>query len=231
MRKFEKGAQLKVDGKVDPSEAKAIKAAATRGAEGGPDGNDDANGTSNGGASAGDPGTTDPGTGDGTAPAPATGKVTISDDGTTATAPADAPQEVKDAVAAANKITDTPYKYGGGHGSFNDDGYDCSGAVSYALHGADLIDAAGGLDRTGVLGRVRQGHVDHGLREVKPRVHHHRRRTLRHLGCGRRRPALAQGRGADRRLRRAPSRRALSGRIGRARNNARPMLQLDVAPA
>jgi peptidoglycan hydrolase-like protein with peptidoglycan-binding domain len=158
VRKFEKGAQLKIDGKVDPSEAKKIKSAAAHGAEGSPDGNDDATGTSNGGASAGDPGATDPGTGtgDGTAPAPATGKVTISDDGTTATAPADAPQEVKDAVAAANKITDTPYKYGGGHGSFNDDGYDCSGAVSYALHGAGLIDQpedSTGLESWGESGK------------------------------------------------------------------------------
>jgi peptidoglycan hydrolase-like protein with peptidoglycan-binding domain len=157
VRKFEKAAQLKVDGQVDPSEAKAIKLAAKRGGEGGPNGNDDAptSGTSNGGASAGQG---DPNAGDGTtpAPAPATGKVTISADGKTATAPADAPQEVKDAVAAANKITNTPYKYGGGHGSFNDNGYDCSGAVSYALHGAGLIDQpedSTGLESWGVSGK------------------------------------------------------------------------------
>jgi cell wall-associated NlpC family hydrolase len=57
-----------------------------------------------------------------------------------AVAPANAPQEVKDIIAAANKIDSKPYIYGGGHGSFNDKGYDCSGAVSYALHGADLLD-------------------------------------------------------------------------------------------
>jgi peptidoglycan hydrolase-like protein with peptidoglycan-binding domain len=133
VRKFEKGAQLKVDGKVDPSEAKRIKKAAAEGAEGGPNAGE----SGNGGTGAG---TVDPGAGSGTAPAPAAGKVTISADGKTATAPPDAPQEVKDAVAAANEITSTPYKYGGGHGSFKDDGYDCSGAVSYALHGAGLID-------------------------------------------------------------------------------------------
>jgi peptidoglycan hydrolase-like protein with peptidoglycan-binding domain len=159
VRKFEKGAQLQVDGKVDPAEAKAIKTAAARGAEGGPNGNDGAGASGNGGAGAGagDPGTgTDPGAGSGDAPAPAAGKVTFSDDGTTATAPADAPQEVKDAVAAANKITDTPYKYGGGHGSFEDSGYDCSGAVSYALHGAGLIDApedSTGLESWGQSGK------------------------------------------------------------------------------
>ena len=54
-------------------------------------------------------------------------------------APKSAPQEVKDIIAAANRIRNKPYIYGGGHGSFNDKGYDCSGAVSYALHGADLL--------------------------------------------------------------------------------------------
>ena len=50
-----------------------------------------------------------------------------------AVAPANAPQRVKDAIAAANRIDDKPYKYGGGHASWRDRGYDCSGAVSYAL--------------------------------------------------------------------------------------------------
>jgi cell wall-associated NlpC family hydrolase len=47
---------------------------------------------------------------------------------------------VQAAIAAANRITSTPYRYGGGHGRFEDDAYDCSGAVSYALHGAALLD-------------------------------------------------------------------------------------------
>ncbi len=42
-------------------------------------------------------------------------------------------------VAAANRIVGKPYRFGGGHGSFEDSGYDCSGAVSYALHGAGLL--------------------------------------------------------------------------------------------
>ena len=44
-------------------------------------------------------------------------------------------------IAAGNRIAGLPYKYGGGHGSFNDTGYDCSGSVSYALHGGGLISA------------------------------------------------------------------------------------------
>ena len=60
----------------------------------------------------------------------------------TAAAPADAPPQVQQAIWAANLIQDMPYVYGGGHGDFDDDGYDCSGTVSYALHGAGLLDQA-----------------------------------------------------------------------------------------
>jgi hypothetical protein len=57
-----------------------------------------------------------------------------------AAAPVSAPQEVKDAIAAANEIIGKPYVYGGGHNAkFLSRGYDCSGTVSYALHGADLL--------------------------------------------------------------------------------------------
>jgi peptidoglycan hydrolase-like protein with peptidoglycan-binding domain len=44
-------------------------------------------------------------------------------------------------IAAANRIATRPYVYGGGHGSFNSSGYDCSGSVSYALHGGGLLSA------------------------------------------------------------------------------------------
>ena len=56
-----------------------------------------------------------------------------------AIAPASAPPQVVLAIAAANKISRKPYHYGGGHASFRSSGYDCSGAVSYALHGAGLL--------------------------------------------------------------------------------------------
>ena len=58
-----------------------------------------------------------------------------------AIAPSDAPVEVKAIIAAANQIVTKPYRYGGGHAKFQDSGYDCSGAVSFALHGANLIAA------------------------------------------------------------------------------------------
>lgn len=58
-----------------------------------------------------------------------------------AVAPADAPDVVKAIIAAGNEIAKKPYRYGGGHGSFTDTGYDCSGSVSYALHGAGLLES------------------------------------------------------------------------------------------
>jgi lysozyme family protein len=52
-----------------------------------------------------------------------------------------ADRKVAQMVAAGNRIATKPYRYGGGHGSFNDTGYDCSGSVSYVLHGAGLLDS------------------------------------------------------------------------------------------
>jgi cell wall-associated NlpC family hydrolase len=47
--------------------------------------------------------------------------------------------EVQSAIFAANRLNGKPYRYGGGHGRWEDRGYDCSGTVSYALHGAGLL--------------------------------------------------------------------------------------------
>ncbi|MGA7705443.1 MAG: peptidoglycan-binding protein [Solirubrobacteraceae bacterium] len=46
---------------------------------------------------------------------------------------------VERVIAAADEIATRPYVYGGGHGSFESTGYDCSGSVSYALHGGGLL--------------------------------------------------------------------------------------------
>jgi len=56
-------------------------------------------------------------------------------------APSEAPDNIKNAIWAVNSLREKPYVWGGGHGSFNDHGYDCSGAVSFALHYAGLLDA------------------------------------------------------------------------------------------
>jgi cell wall-associated NlpC family hydrolase len=82
------------------------------------------------------------------APAPAGEKAYLDENGL-AVAPASAPAEVKAIIAAGNEIATKPYKYGGGHGRWNDTGYDCSGSISYALHGAGLLDTA--LDSTGFM--------------------------------------------------------------------------------
>jgi len=52
-------------------------------------------------------------------------------------------------VAAANRIAHMPYRYGGGHGTYHDSGYDCSGSVSFALHYAGLLRTP--LDSSGLM--------------------------------------------------------------------------------
>jgi cell wall-associated NlpC family hydrolase len=79
---------------------------------------------------------------------PASGQTAVLGSDGLAVAPVGAPQAVKDAIAAANAIADMPYVWGGGHGSFESSGYDCSGAVSYALNGAGLLSSP--LDSTGL---------------------------------------------------------------------------------
>ena len=56
-----------------------------------------------------------------------------------AAAPMSAPASVQEIIWAGNQIIGLPYIYGGGHQSFSSPGYDCSGTVSYALHGASLL--------------------------------------------------------------------------------------------
>jgi len=83
------------------------------------------------------------------APAGPGDSATIAADGR-AIAPASAPAAVEAMIAAANRIHDKPYKYGGGHGSWEDTGYDCSGSMSYVYHAAGLLDQA--LDSTDFIG-------------------------------------------------------------------------------
>jgi hypothetical protein len=54
-------------------------------------------------------------------------------------APADAPLQVQEVIWAGDRIRFKPYVYAGGHGKWNDVGYDCSGTVSYVLHGAGML--------------------------------------------------------------------------------------------
>jgi hypothetical protein len=73
-------------------------------------------------------------------------------------APKSAPARVKAVIAAANKISRKPYVYGGGHGRWWDRGYDCSGAVSYALRGGKFLESplpSTGLESWGSAGEGR----------------------------------------------------------------------------
>ena len=132
VKSFERDKRRLVNGRVEPSDARLIKRlAAQAGAQ-----------ESSGGSGY-------------TAPPPnASGKATLQPDGT-AVAPSSAPQRVKDVIAAANEIIDKPYRYGGGHGSFQDSGYDCSGTVSYAMHGGSFVSQP--LDSTGFMSWAHAG--------------------------------------------------------------------------
>jgi cell wall-associated NlpC family hydrolase len=69
--------------------------------------------------------------------------------------PANAPEVVQKVVAGANAIADFPYVFGGGHASFVDNAYDCSGSVSYALAAAGLLsepETSGTLESWGAPG-------------------------------------------------------------------------------
>jgi hypothetical protein len=75
-----------------------------------------------------------------------------------AAAPADAPEQVKQAIWAANSLQELPYRYGGGHNLKFDvgDGADCSGTVSFALHAAGLLESpldSGSFMRWGKKGK------------------------------------------------------------------------------
>ncbi|MFN8174158.1 MAG: peptidoglycan-binding protein [Solirubrobacteraceae bacterium] len=120
VRRFERAARMRVDGVVTPADARRLRARVLRISSeigGGP-----------GGAAFGQrpegPGVA--------------GRARLASDGT-AIPPVDAPESVRNVIAAGNRIAHKPYVYGGGHGSFSASGYDCSGSVSYALHGGRLL--------------------------------------------------------------------------------------------
>ncbi len=75
-----------------------------------------------------------------------------------AIAPINAPPAIQAMIAAANHISTTPYIWGGGHGSWNSPGYDCSGSVSYVLHAAHMLSTpltSGALESWGQPGSGR----------------------------------------------------------------------------
>ena len=72
-----------------------------------------------------------------------------------AVAPINAPAAVQEVIAAGNTIARLPYRYGGGHATYEDSAYDCSGSISYAFAAAHLLDhtvASGELEHWGAPG-------------------------------------------------------------------------------
>jgi peptidoglycan hydrolase-like protein with peptidoglycan-binding domain len=115
VQQFEGAHQRPVDGVMDADDITTLRAAAASGA-------------------AVNPAAAAPPVNDGP-------QATVGPDGL-AVAPAGAPPQVQQIIAAGNQIASKPYKYGGGHGKWDDTGYDCSGSVSFALHGAGLLEEA-----------------------------------------------------------------------------------------
>ena len=114
VKEFQTTHQRPVDGELDGDDITALRAAAAAGP------------------------VTTPAAAPATTPGP---QATVGPDGL-AVAPAGAPPQVQQIIAAGNQIASKPDKYGGGHGKWDDTGYDCSGSVSFALHGAGLLDEA-----------------------------------------------------------------------------------------
>jgi cell wall-associated NlpC family hydrolase len=107
---FERAEQRRADGRASRAEQRMVRARASAAAD----------------------------DGGGEEPTAAPEKAYIASDGQ-AVAPDSAPDEVRAIIEAGNAIATKPYKYGGGHGRWNDSGYDCSGSVSYVLHAAGLL--------------------------------------------------------------------------------------------
>jgi peptidoglycan hydrolase-like protein with peptidoglycan-binding domain len=138
VKRFERRYHLRADGIVSHKVAQDLRMAVASATLRSTASND---GTSNSSARAATSATGGATIGDGPAGAPGsapTGKGTVNVDGT-ATPPPGAPAVIQRIFAAANQIASDPYVYGGGHGRFRDSGYDCSGSVSFALHGGGLL--------------------------------------------------------------------------------------------
>ncbi len=148
VRTFERAQRRKVDGKVTRTDAKIVKDVARNGGA-------VASAVRTGGALPKNQKMVLPKPE--AAPAPVFGPgtaATLGPDGL-AVIPALAPPGIQAVIAAGNKIAKTPYIYGGGHGKWEDAGYDCSGSVSYALHGGGMLEtsmASGGFMKWGDKG-------------------------------------------------------------------------------
>jgi peptidoglycan hydrolase-like protein with peptidoglycan-binding domain len=139
VRLFERAAGLRADGVLTPRETRTLKKAVRSGGMAGAvslRSTTSAKTAASGGSSPN--AQPDQPTGQIAPPPPSAG--TIGSDGLAA-APAGAPAAVVAIIQAGNVIAHMPYRFGGGHQNWTDTGYDCSGSVSFALHGAGLLDS------------------------------------------------------------------------------------------
>ena len=131
-----------------------------------------------------------------------------------AAAPMGAPATVQEIIWAGNQIIGLPYIFGGGHASFVSPGYDCSGTVSFALHGAALLTTPEDSSEFETWGSHGVGTLGDGVRQPRPRLHgcrrpapghERRRRSVQPAG-----PALASAAPGKRRLRHPPPARPIA---------------------
>ena len=159
VRLFERAAGLRVDGVLTQREVRTLKRAARSGGMAGAVSLRSTT-TAQSGQSASSTPPNQP-TGQVAPPPPAAAQVGANG---LAVAPAGAPAAVAAIIQAGNIIAHMPYRFGGGRQSWQDKGYDCSGSVSYALHGAGLRRDPARLVRLLHLGRGRPGAVGHRVR-------------------------------------------------------------------
>ena len=142
VRLFERAAGLRVDGVLTPRDVRTLKKAARSGGMAGAVSVDTTSQSAETARAparrAGRPARR-PTSRPGRSHRPRRPPATIGADGLAA-APAGAPAAVVAIIQAGNVIAHMPYRFGGGHQSWTDTGYDCSGSVSFALHGAGLLD-------------------------------------------------------------------------------------------
>ena len=143
-------------------------------------------------------------------------KATVGEDGL-AVVPIMAPPVVQQVIIAGNKIAKMPYIYGGGHGKWEDAGYDCSGSVSYALHGAGLLETAMPSGSFMNWGDPGPGQWITLYATRRTHLHDGRRPALRHERALERRHALAGRHALRERLHRPPPARLVAPRVGSMR--------------
>jgi peptidoglycan hydrolase-like protein with peptidoglycan-binding domain len=137
VRLFERAAGLGIDGVLTQREVRVLKKVARSGGTAGAVSLRETQATATTTSTSTTPAANQP-TGQ-IAPSPAT-PAQLGSNGL-AIAPVGAPAAIAAIIAAGNVIAHFPYRFGGGHQSWTDTGYDCSGSVSFALHGAGLVEA------------------------------------------------------------------------------------------